>query len=217
MTVTSKEEKDAMARLLNIMSGNPVDQIVERKMPVQTHVELAGPGQITDADKNAMAAVLARLNSVSTDVVKEMVNESSSQPLISEALHTEKTDNGVKVGRYQIMIKEDPKRLAGKQFYSIYNNITNDTIADDISLYETALAVVRLLNSGKFANNAEVRKLFEQDDAYTSHRVDALIFKRKFTVTTDASKKDIFESRYQASLDRAMTAKKAIKAIANGS
>lgn len=216
MTVTP-EEKNAMARLLNIMSDQPVQPITESRTPVNHNVELAGPGQITNADVNAMAAVLNRLNSVSTDVVKEMVNESSSQPYISEALYTEKVNNGVKVGRYQIMIKEDTKRLAGKQFYSIYNNLTNDTIADDISLYETALAVVRLLNSGKFANNPEVRKLFEQDDAYTSHRVDALIFKRKYTTTTDDAKKDIFESRYQASLDRAMSAKKAIKAIANGS
>ena len=113
------------------------------------------------------------------------------------------------------MIKEDSKRLAGKQFFSIYNTRNNDVIADDISLYETALAVVRHLNSGKFTNSTEVRKLFEQDDAYTSHRVDALMYKRKLITESTEMKRDIFESRYQASLDRAMTAKRTIKALAN--
>ena len=160
-----------------------------------------------------MASVLGKLNSLSNHVVDGMITESSGFSEVAEALQTERTQHGVKVGRYQILVKEDPKRMAGKQFYSIYNSLTNDTIADDISLYETALTAVRMLNSGKFANSVEVRKLFEQDDAYTSHRVDALIYKRKMLTTNDPSKKDIFESRYQASLDRCMAAKKQIKML----
>jgi hypothetical protein len=162
-----------------------------------------------------MSDVLSKLNSITNHVVDDMITESVAHPQISEALHTQKLSNGIKVGRYQILVKEDAQRLAGKQFYSIYNSLTNDTIADDISLYETALAVVRLLNKGKFANSAEVRQLFENDDAYTSHKVDAINFKRRLKTVKDVAKQDIYESRLQASMDRCMAAKKLIKTLAN--
>lgn len=211
----SDQDRQAMARLLNIVDGAPADQIEKTPLRESSNipVELAGPGMTTRADVNAMADVITRLNSLSNDVIDNMITESATQPESGEALQTERTQTGVKIGRYQILIKEDADRRAGKQFYSIYNSLTNDTIADDISLYETALTVVRLLNSGKFANSQEIRQMFEHDDAYTAHRVDAILYKRKMA-TAAGSKRDIFESRYQASLDRCMAAKKQIKMLA---
>jgi len=216
MTVTP-EERDAMQRLRNIMEGksNPEPKTGRLVMAESTHeIELAGPGQATSADVSAMAAVLNRLNSLSNHVVDDMITESVVHGNVAEALVTERVNNGVKVGRYQILVKEDALRTAGKQFYSIYNSLTNDTIADDISLYETALAVVRYLNSGRFANDPAVRKLFEHDDAYTSHRVDAVQFKKRIVATRDPVKKDLYESRLQASMDRCMDAKRLIKTLA---
>jgi len=216
MAVTP-EERDAMLRLRNIMEGrNDTYMSTGAQLTESSHaVELAGPGQVTSADVDAMASVLNKLNNLSNHVVDDMITESAQNPSVSEALVTERMHNGIKVGRYQILVKEDLSRIAGKQFYSIYNSLTNDTIADDISLYETALAVLRLLNSGKFVNCSEVRTLFEQDDAYTSHKVDAITYKRRLLTVKDESKRDIYESRLQASMDRCMTAKKTIKMLAS--
>lgn len=213
MTV-SPEERDAMANILRIMEG-------EKPIPSKStsgsgyhNVELSGPGQVTSADVSAMADVLGKLNKVSTEVVTDMLTEAEYNSNLLLDLDTSKNENGVKVGRYQIMIKEDDKRLAGKQYYSIYNARTNDVIADDLSLYETALTVVKLLNNGKYANSTEVRKLFDYDQQYTSHRQDAIRYKRAMVVAErkgDFSKQAIYESRQQASVDRAMAAKKSIK------
>ena len=215
MTHVTPEDTNAMARILRALNGEAPEPMTPTRLNEQSsnQVELAGPGQITKKDVDAMASVMTRLNSLSNQVVDNMITEGSDTSQLSEALYTERTATGVKVGRYQIMIKEDAKRLAGKQFYSIYNSLTNDTIADDISLYETALSVVRLLNNGRFANSSEVRKLFEQDDTYTSHRIDALTYKRRLATVTDPAKRDIFESRFQASLDRCMAAKRIIKTL----
>lgn len=214
MTVT-QDDRDAMSRILAIMNGEKPEPVQRNGQQFSESLELAGPGQVTGKDVDAMASVMAKLNSVSNNVIDGMITEGSSNREVSEALSTERVANGVKVGRYQITIKEDGKRLAGKQFYSIYNRLTNETLADDISLYETALAVIRHLNVGKIISSAEVRKLLEQDDSYTAHRIDALNYKRRMTTTSDASKRDIFESRYQASLDRCMAAKKTIKMLVN--
>lgn len=212
MTVSPKE-RDEMARLLSIIEGK--EPVQSTRTVEQSHagpVELAGPGAITSADITAMAGILSKLNSVDT---RTPVIESTENKLFNEALETSRMDDGVKVGKYKIKIQENKKRLAGKQYYSVYHSITNETIADDLSLYETALAAVRLLNNGKFVNSKEVRKLFEQDDIYTSHRVDALRYKYRMTKSTDPMKQDIYESRYQASIDRAMIAKQQIKNLAN--
>ena len=213
MTV-SPVERDAMSRLIEIMNGKKPSTPIQREYDNSNTVELAGAGVPTQADITAMANILGKLNNLPVPGKINPINESVDLEL-AEAMQTERTTSGVNVGKYQIMIKENPKRLAGKQYYSIYHTLTNDTIADDLTLYETALTAVRLLNNGKFANCREIRKLFEQDDLYTAHRVDALMYKRRMMNTKDHMKHDIYESRYQASIDKAMTAKKQIKNLSN--
>jgi hypothetical protein len=214
MTVT-QNDRDAMSRILAIMNGENPAPVQQSGRQLSESIELAGPGQVTRKDVDAMASVMAKLNSVSNNVIDGMITEGVTNRDVSEALSTERVANGVKVGRYQITIKEDDKRLAGKQFYSIYNRLTDEILADDISLYETALAVIRHLNGGRIISSSEVRKLLEQDDSYTSHRIDALNYKHRIATTRDPSKRDIFESRHQASLDRCMAAKKTIKMLVN--
>lgn len=218
MTVTP-EERDAMARLLSVMEGNVSPPTKSKNNIQNSSVELAGPGQVTSADINAMAQVLNRLNSVADSVVGDMVTESQHDPDTNMLLNTNRNKQGVRVGSYQIMIKEDPDRMAGKQYYSIYNTVNQETIADDISLYETAISVVKLLNKGIYVNNSLVRNLFEQDDTYTSRKQDAIRYKRSAKIAEkkgDESKKDVYESRYQASIDQAMIAKRNIKVLISG-
>lgn len=213
MSVTP-EDRDAMARLLSIMEGETLPPV--SRATNQTHsagtVELAGAGQITQADVNAMADVLSKLN----NVTQEVITESEYDPQLRQAVNTVRNDEGVKVGNYQIMIHEDEKRLAGKQYYSIYNVKTNDVIASDLTLYETALSVVKLLNNGLYTNNPTIRKLFEFDDYYTSQRTDAIRFKarmRKAEQQRDFAKFDLYESRYQTAVEHAMSHKRNIKKL----
>ena len=211
----SPEDRDAMARIMMAMEGKSLPATAASKNAGNNSiVELAGPGQVTNAEINAMADVLTKLNSITNQVVDNMITESKGNREVRDALVTSKNPEGVKVGLYQIMIKEDDKRLAGKQYYSLYNTKTGDIIADDISLYETALNVIKLMNNGKYANSQEVRTLFENDDSYTSHKQDAIRYKRAMIISerkNDLGKRDLYESRYQASMDRAMSAKKEIK------
>lgn len=214
MTV-SNEERNAMSRLLKIMSGekSAPASYNSNKINESAEVELAGPGSVTRKDIDAMANILTKLQTISS---VPMISESTHSSELTEAIETSRDANSVKVGKYQIMIHEDQKRLAGKQYYSIYHSVTRDVIANDISLYETALAAIRLLNNGKYANSVEIRRLFEHDDSYTSHKVDAILYKRRLKNGIDPIKQDIYESRYQASIDKAMIAKRQIKAISDG-
>lgn len=211
MTVTP-EDRDAMARILDIMEGKTPSTPVNTSSQSGYTAELAGAGQITNADVNAMADVLSKLN----NVTKQVMFESQTDSQLEQAVNTVRNEEGVKVGNYQIMIHEDDTRIAGKQYYSIYNVKTNDIIASDLTLYETALSVVKLLNNGVYVNNTTVRKLFEYDDHYTSHRTDAIRFKarmRKADSQRDFAKVDMYESRYQTAIENAMTYKRNIKKV----
>lgn len=209
----SPEDRDAMKRLLEVMEGKaPSTPAPRNAVYGSQEVELPGAGQVTQKDIDAMSNVLKKLNSVT----QEVISGSYGDPMLAEAVQTTRNEEGVRVGSYQIMIKEDQRRLAGKQYYSIYHSRTNDIIANDLSLYETALTVVKLLNGGRYVNDPVVRKLFEADDFYTSHRTDAIRFKSKARAAErsgDRPRMDVFESRYQASLDNAMSYKKQIKKL----
>jgi len=217
MSVTD-QDRDAMKRILSALDGDKAALKPTKGSPAYSSYDedLAGPGQVSPKAIDAMAQVLSKLNNVTSQVV----TESKFNPQLSEAMHTHRNDAGVKVGNYQIMIKEDPKRIAGKQYYSIYHTKSGDVIADDLTLYETALSVVKELNNGGYVNSTLVRNLFEADDRYTAHRTDAIRFKSRSKVslnTGDYNKSEIYESRYQASVSSAMQAKSDIKRLVNES
>ena len=219
MTITTQEERDAMKRLMSIMEGelpspNSIDRSTAQKRTYSQ--EITAPGVVSEGEIAAMNDVINRLNSITDSVTEKLIIESHSKPDTAIALQTRVNNEGVKIGLYQIQIKEDETRLAGKQYYGIYHSATGEVIADNLSLYETAFNVVKLLNRGKYTNDYAIRTLFELDDSYTAHRIDAINFRRKVRVAEKSNNDDrasLFESRCQGSLERAMRAKQDLKAL----
>lgn len=208
MSVSSSELND-MKNIMNMMNGGkPTAQSNNSyNQGNNERIELSGPGIITEAEISAMSEVMQRLDSITSD----MVNDPEPARQFKQALTESKNKAGLAVGNWQISLHEDPTRLAGKQYYSIYNTATNQIIANDISLYETALHAARLLNNGEFVNSVKMRELFEQDDTYTSHRIDAHRFYIRGKKSNDQHQKQLYESRKQASLDRAVQIRHSLK------
>lgn len=202
----TEHDKQEMERFRKIINGS--SEIVDPTIAYNnSNIETVGnissapyvPSYgIDDKDIAAMGKILESFNSVvndaSANIAKQAVNESH--------IMTERYENSVHVGKYEIKLNEDQTRMAGKQYYSIYNLKSNDIIADDVSLYEVAIGVVNLLNSGKYVNDPGVSSLFEKDNSYTSHYIDAVRFKRRMKKTTDLHEKQLFESRFQASVKK---------------
>jgi hypothetical protein len=209
MTIVSNESRDSMKKILEALGGN---KVALKSTNIKSDDDLVGPGQVSAKSIDAMAQIMGKLNNVTSQVM----TESKFDPQLSEAMQTRKNNTGVKIGSYQISIMTDDTRIAGKQYYSIYHSQSGDVIADDLSLYEVALSVVKQLNNGKYVNSSSIRSLFEADDRYTSHRTDAIRFKRRATSaekTGDHNKSGVFESRYQSSVNSVMQAKRDIKRL----
>lgn len=202
MTV-SEQERNYMQNLLDIMDGkSPAGAQSSPKnlhAPLNESVQLAGPGQVTSADVQAMHNVLSKLEHITDDLVQDPEPNQEFRQAIQEQRNT----RGMSVGSWQIAVHEDAARLAGKQYYSIHHTQTKQVIANDISLYETALGVARLLNKGEMVNSWKVRELFEQDDTYTHHKIDAHRFRIRSRKTHDQHQRQLYETRMQASSDRA--------------
>jgi len=213
--VVSNEEREAMARMMAIMNGEtPPAMSTSGSAPITEGVELAGPGVVTQREINAMADVLSKLNQVTHQVMLESNGDVNTKMDIM----TTRSDRAVNVGGYKIEIMTDERRIAGKQYYRIEHATSGTVIADDITLYEVALGVVKLLNNNKFVNDIKVRNLFEIDARYTSHRVDAISAKlahRKAEKTGNMIKEDIYATKYQKALDLAMSAKAELKRALN--
>jgi len=209
--MVSTQDKDAMKNILSALNGNKQALKSNRSSTVD-YDDLGGPGVVSEAAKNAMADILTKLN----DVSNQIVTDSRFNPQLNEAIHTQRTNTGVKVGNYEILIKEDQSRIAGKQYYGIYHVKSGDIIASDITLYEIAISAVKYLNNGKYVNSSMIRNLFEIDDRYTSHKTDAIRFKGKsksLEKSGDFRKSEVYESRYQSSIAAAATAKQDIKRL----
>lgn len=219
MSVVSPQERDAMARLMLIMQGQTPD-IPARKLQesVQEPLILAGLGQVTNRDIAAMADVMKKLENAVNQTSNNMIHESVMDAQLQEALITNTTKTGVRIGLYKIDQNLDESRIAGKQYYNVVNSTTGTTVAHELSLYEAAHALVRFLNNGKFFNSTEVRQLLEAEASYTSHKIDAVRYHRmmlKCQKLGDTNKAQLMETRKHSSLDRAMESKRKVKYIYN--
>jgi hypothetical protein len=60
-------------------------------------------------------------------------------------------------------------------------------------------------------NSWKVRELFEQDDTYTSHKIDVHRFRIRSRKTRDQHQRQLYETRMQASSDRAQQIRDQLK------
>jgi len=211
MAVVTDAEREAMARMMAIMNGEtPPPSSSGSQTITESLSNDGGPGSPSQAEIHAMARVLDSLNKVTNEVIME------SSPDDKLAAKTRRDTTGVSVGEYKIEIHLNEQRAAGKQYYSVEHTGTGTVIANDITLYEVALATVKMLNNHKYVNNPTVRRLFELDDHYTSCKIDAMSSKqaqKRAAQRGDMIKEDIYATKFQKALDTAGTVKRDIKAI----
>ncbi len=215
MSVTP-EEREAMSRLLSIVNGEKPSASASKPHAALMETELAGAGQVTSADVKAMSEVLQRLNKAIGDVSNEMLTESMHNQEVAEALVTTSSEGSVKIGRYEIRVNLDESRLVNKQNYSVVNKLTGETLANELGLYEAAHGLVKLLNSGQYINSPIIRDLLEAEAAYTSHKMDALRFKRRSKKSLQEGNQvthELYETRRVDAMDKAMQNKARVKKI----
>jgi hypothetical protein len=176
MTVDPRAVEE-MARIRRILSGEYQEEVHEVALNHINKVNESYDSADINSDdpKEQMKAILQRFNQGATNSVQRIQEDSATHPAFDAALKTEKTRTGVKVGSWEIKVYEDQ----GNKTYDVCHVQTNEPIARDLTLYESALSITKLLNKHVSINSPQVREVLELEESYSRARTDAALFKRK--------------------------------------
>lgn len=139
-----------------------------------------------------------------TDVIA--AGSSSTNKEIREAMVTSKTDNGVRVGSWEITIQENN----GLKSYTVLNIHTGEPIASDLTLYDAAKGIASSLNEGMTINTPHIRRILNAEGAYSRARQSAANYRQTMIVSEsrgNIKKKAIAEDRYNEALRKAKEAR----------
>lgn len=192
-------EVEEMSRLRRILNG----EIVEQAPALLKSKEVANTiGQHTDATDD-MKAILEMFKNGANESVKRIQEEAKESRPLRDALMTQKTKDGVKLGSWEIRANEE----VGVKFYDVTNVRTGEAIAHDLTLYESAVCLCKLLNRSLGVNSPQIREVLRLEDDYARYRQEAVMFKHRFKQRTEAGdqvRAAIAEDRYQEARSNAL-------------
>lgn len=219
--ITTKQDIDEMQRLRNIINGfnkktenialsptsdTPVkDKLIGTPALSQSQAKGAGKDNLMENFVNAVGSLYETAENAAESIA------TSNDPEIKEALTTRKISSGVKIGKWEINYKMKKINLKEEKVFDVYHSKTGDVIAESLSVYEAAHALVRLLNNGHVINSKQIKDLLIVEEKFFFAREKAKLYKIKEIRARKASnyqKEELFESRFDYSRNRAIELKR---------
>jgi hypothetical protein len=219
MTV-SPQEIEEMARIRRILNGEYQDvqhdvaqeYIAEHQEDFyQTPAKELGT---SSNERDDMKEILRRFNQGASMSVARLTESDNIDREFHTALATERTRDGVKVGSWEIKVYEDQ----GNKTYDIVNVKTGEPLARDLTLYESAFAITKMLNKNMGINHRQVMEVLTLEDQYARARTEAALFKRKarrMNESHNVVEACVADDRYNESRSLALKYKSQIVAINN--
>jgi hypothetical protein len=107
------------------------------------------------------------------------------------------------MGSWEIKVFEE----RGIKYYDVISTVTGDPIARDLTLYESALSLTKLLNFHVGINSPRIKEILELEEKYSHHRSEAAVFKARSKQRTEAGELEraaVAEDRFMESRDMAI-------------
>lgn len=211
MSVDAKEVNE-MARLINLMNNNV--QLYDEPEHINESLSRTGPQDHGDPAVLEMKRILEAFNNIENSPTKRLTDRAVINSELREALITEETDDGVRIGNWDIVVKESD---TGLKTYDVVSVKTGESIAIDLTIYEAAHGITKALNEGKGINHRRIKDILQAEGEYSHHRQDAAIFRKKMSIVENANneqRKAIMEDRFSESLRRAKLAREQIVKLA---
>lgn len=199
--MVDRSEVDNMLKILAVINGeSPAAHNIG--MNSQNSAKIAQP-EMDNSEKNvsAMKEILEKFTSVAGRASDQLVNETSMDRPLREAMTTEETDDGVIIGSYKITAKNVS---SSRKLYDVTHLNEINAIATDLTLYEAARGLVLALNDGLPITSPEIRNILMIESEYANALHDAIHAKhalRKGNLTE--SKKILLEDKYSSAVRRA--------------
>lgn len=197
----SKQEVDQMASFIRTLSATTSEE------PVAAPSTRLDEGTITDGQQ--MKSILSRFYAATDNAVNSLTHEAIHDRELREALITERTPNGSRIGDWEIRLREEGKR----KFYDIVQEGGGVCIASDLLLYEAAHGLVRILNSGGRLNSIPAINLLRAEQDYAAALNDAVLYRHYLVKHPKDVRSHVFEAKYSAAKHRAISARNKVVAI----
>jgi hypothetical protein len=136
-------------------------------------------------------------------VSQRLVDESKYDSTLRSAMITEATDDGSRIGEWNIYLKQEGKRKR----YDVINENTGVTIAEDLTLYEAAFGIARSLADGQPITCKIIRAILLAEGEYSQALSDAINFKHTLSKPLNENRKALLEDRYEIAREKAQFAK----------
>ncbi len=149
---------------------------------------------------SVMSDILNRFRSVTDDLREDALDHDD---ILLEAFQTERTDRGVRISEWEIIINEGNV----KTYDVVHDEII---IAKNLRLYEAALALTQELNAGSSINSSSIKSILLHEDVYSRNIDDMIRYKR---MMNDAGKKKIASVKLDEAKRNAIYAKKMLKEL----
>jgi hypothetical protein len=158
----------------------------------------------------AMKTILEKFHSAADNVVTDA---SYDRPL-REALVTEATSTGARVGSWEIRVNQEGHY---KQ-YEVVNVVSGEPLASNLLLYEAAHGLVRILNEDGRINSVDAIALLRAEQEYGARVHDMVLYRHRLDkAAPNDPRLMVFEARYSDAKRRAMTAREQVRKLSRNS
>ena len=160
-------------------------------------------------DTKQMKAILERLQSATTNATKQVITEVQEGNV--EVATGLKSGNTIRIADVKVeLYKEKIVGLYEKTFYRI-KDTDNKVLYEDISLFETAMTIVKDL-VGESKSNVNIERILDYDKRYSDYMYEAATHKSRMKqYGDDHHKYDIADAKFGQSLSRMNECKSQVK------
>jgi len=221
--MVSREDSDEMARLNRIMNGerpaptaasrttsagapNPNDIILQEGVSGE---DISNMAEIMKNFSSATGVTSFKsLHDTATGIAENIVKESKNSPELRDALFTEKTDSGMRVGSWEIT-KHQRAGITSKNesIYRVNNIKTGQQIKAQFMVMESASTVVKLLNEGSSFSHPVIQQIAKYEIEYREMRKQALEekqFWQRAKKNDNEFKQNLYEAKFDAAKSKAL-------------
>jgi hypothetical protein len=118
---------------------------------------------IASSDTDAMKSILEAFHNA-----QAAPQEPARDPEVSEALRTERTSRGARIGSWEIVVNEGKTKT-----YDVVSADGHTTIAKGLYVYDAAYGITKRLNEGVAINDRRVGQLLALEEDFARNRDDA--------------------------------------------
>jgi hypothetical protein len=207
--MVDENEINAMRRAQMAMAGldfTSAAPLSESVVETTSDTVIAAPVPTSDPSIDAMKNIMLLFQNAGQTVGETLAEDARMSRPFRDALITEATPRGARVGAWEIQVHESGKSKS----YDLLHSDTGDVIARDLRLYEAAQALTEALNDGESITGPTIRDILRIEEDYSRNLQDAIQFRHAGRIAEskgDMRKAAICEDRYGAARQRALTAR----------